>query len=144
MASLSDACSSSSALTTDRETATEGAATAGDAPAGLQQTAEYEVKVVTGSSFGAGTDGQVFLSMEGADGVVGEVELTKSSSHKNPFERGQEDVFNLQVRRSIFQALGTAVGQVEPQWSGCFLAFHARKGPCAQWKQGSHVLMGGC
>lgn len=64
-----------------------------------QQQVEYEVVVFTGDAFGAGTDGDVFLSISGFRGVVEERQLTGSSTHNNQFERGNQDVFCFKVRR---------------------------------------------
>jgi hypothetical protein len=107
--SASDACT----LTSSNQEAEATALSAAESESvqghlGEQQLADYEVRVVTGSSFGAGTDGQVFLSMEGCDGVVGELELAGSSSHKNTFERGQEDVFTFQVRDQACMMVGAS------------------------------------
>ncbi|XP_056399217.1 lipoxygenase homology domain-containing protein 1 isoform X2 [Hyla sarda] len=65
----------------------------------LPQNAEleentYEVHVVTGTVWGAGTDANVFVTMYGEIGDTGERQL-KKSNHLNKFEKGQEDVFSI-------------------------------------------------
>lgn len=42
---------------------------------------------------GAGTDANVFLTLFGANGDSGELELKKSETNRNKFERGKTDVF---------------------------------------------------
>jgi hypothetical protein len=50
----------------------------------------YEISVVTGSDFGAGTDSQVFCSLYGEDGLQSpELPLAVSINNKDPFETGQ-------------------------------------------------------
>eukprot|EP00118_Oscarella_pearsei_P015177 m.134976 g.134976 ORF g.134976 m.134976 type:complete len:375 (+) comp38155_c0_seq27:5099-6223(+) len=53
----------------------------------------YKVLVSTGDVKGAGTDANVFLTMYGDVGDSGERKLRKSETHRNKFERGQEDIF---------------------------------------------------
>lgn len=60
--------------------------------------AQYEVSVVTGKALGAGTDSLVYVTLEGTAGVTEELHLADSGTNKDPFERGQTDVFLLQVR----------------------------------------------
>ena len=49
---------------------------------------DYEVKVVTGDVFGAGTDANVFINLTGEFGDTGERQL-KDSNNMNKFERNQ-------------------------------------------------------
>lgn len=49
---------------------------------------EYEVHVLTGNVWGAGTDANVYVSIYGERGDTGERHL-KRSDHFNKFEKGQ-------------------------------------------------------
>ncbi|CAF5145800.1 unnamed protein product, partial [Rotaria sp. Silwood1] len=51
----------------------------------------YLVHVFTGDKSGAGTDSKVFLT------IYGERQLIKSKTNKNPFERKQEDIFEIKA-----------------------------------------------
>jgi hypothetical protein len=54
----------------------------------------YEISVVTGSEFGAGTDARVFCTLYGEDGAQSpELPLAVSLQHKDPFETGQLGTF---------------------------------------------------
>ena len=55
--------------------------------------AGYQVKVMTGDVAGAGTDAKVFINVIGSKGPSGEKHL--DNSHKNDFEKGNEDVFDM-------------------------------------------------
>ncbi|KAJ6662996.1 hypothetical protein lerEdw1_010817, partial [Lerista edwardsae] len=57
---------------------------------------EYEVHVITGSVWGAGTDANVYVSIYGERGDTGERHL-KRSDHFNKFEKGQEDTFTVKA-----------------------------------------------
>ncbi|KAH0627806.1 hypothetical protein JD844_008220 [Phrynosoma platyrhinos] len=57
---------------------------------------ELEVRVLTGSIWGAGTDANVYLSIYGERGDTGERHL-KRSDHLNKFEKGQVDTFSVQA-----------------------------------------------
>merc|ERR1712136_470800 len=50
-----------------------------------------------GDVSGAGTDSNVFLTMFGEHGDSGERKLLKSETHTDKFERGQEDIFMMEV-----------------------------------------------
>lgn len=50
---------------------------------------QYSVTVVTGDKQGAGTDAAVYLLLKGTDGVSPEIELARSKTAMNKFERGQ-------------------------------------------------------
>ncbi|RMC16365.1 hypothetical protein DUI87_06692 [Hirundo rustica rustica] len=57
----------------------------------------YEVHVLTGTVWGAGTDANVFLSIYGVErGDTGERQL-KRSNNLNKFEKGQVDVFSIKA-----------------------------------------------
>ena len=55
--------------------------------------AGYQVKVKTGDLEGAGTDSKVYINIIGSKGPSGEKHL--DNPHKNDFERGNEDVFDV-------------------------------------------------
>ena len=50
---------------------------------------DYQVKVVTGDVFGAGTDANVFINLTGEFGDTGERHLKDSNTNMNKFERNQ-------------------------------------------------------
>jgi hypothetical protein len=52
-----------------------------------------QLKVKTSDIFGAGTNANVFLTLFGANGDSGDLELKKSETHVDKFERNQTDVF---------------------------------------------------
>jgi len=56
----------------------------------------YKLTVVTGDRSYAGTDARVFIKMTGKYGITQEVEL-KNSNHKDPFEKGKTDTFEVMV-----------------------------------------------
>ncbi|XP_050185812.1 lipoxygenase homology domain-containing protein 1 [Myiozetetes cayanensis] len=57
----------------------------------------YEVRVLTGTVWGAGTDANVFLNIYGLErGDTGERQL-KRSNNLNKFEKGQVDVFTIKA-----------------------------------------------
>ncbi|KAK9408787.1 lipoxygenase domain-containing protein 1 [Crotalus adamanteus] len=56
----------------------------------------YEVHVITGVIWGAGTDANVYLSIYGERGDTGERHL-KYSNHLNKFEKKQVDVFTVKA-----------------------------------------------
>ncbi|KAL3842214.1 hypothetical protein ACJMK2_020253, partial [Sinanodonta woodiana] len=60
---------------------------------GALEELEYIVKVCTGKTSGAGTDANVFIQIYGENGDTGERQLKESSTNKNKFESGQEDIF---------------------------------------------------
>ncbi|RTG90643.1 uncharacterized protein DC041_0002340 [Schistosoma bovis] len=57
----------------------------------------YEVRIITGDKVYAGTDASVYITLFGENGDSGERKLTKSLTHRNKFERGQTDVFQLEI-----------------------------------------------
>ncbi len=54
---------------------------------------DYKVSVRTSDLSGAGTDANVFVTLFGQNGDSGELELRKSETNMNKFERGRLDVF---------------------------------------------------
>jgi len=58
---------------------------------------KYAVKVYTGKKSGAGTDADVFLNIFGSQGDTGERFLTRSSTNKNKFEKGNVRCDNLLI-----------------------------------------------
>jgi len=63
-------------------------------------TRNYTVKIHTGDRFGAGTDSNIFLSLKGTQGVIGEQRLNGLISG-NAFERNQTDTLTLNGLESI-------------------------------------------
>lgn len=57
----------------------------------------YKVEVHTADKRGAGTDADVFVNLFGELGDTGERWLRKSETHRNKFERGNVDVFNIEA-----------------------------------------------
>ncbi|CAH8592932.1 unnamed protein product [Heterobilharzia americana] len=57
----------------------------------------YEVRITTGDKAFAGTDASVYLTLYGENGDSGERKLMKSLTHRNKFERGQTDVFHMEI-----------------------------------------------
>ncbi|XP_071954737.1 lipoxygenase homology domain-containing protein 1-like [Antedon mediterranea] len=58
---------------------------------------EYVVRVFTGDKFRGGTDANVFINIFGEKGDTGERRMKDSETHRNKFERNQEDVFKLEA-----------------------------------------------
>ncbi|CAF2908011.1 unnamed protein product [Rotaria sp. Silwood2] len=63
-----------------------------------QKELSYLVHVFTGDKSSAGTDANVFLTIYGENKNSGERQLTKSKTNSNPFERKQEDIFEIKAR----------------------------------------------
>ncbi|KAE8285273.1 Lipoxygenase-like proteiny domain-containing protein 1 [Larimichthys crocea] len=61
------------------------------------ETHTYQVSVMTGDVYGAGTDANVFLTIYGDQGDTGERKLSKSETNSNKFERGSVDKFTLEA-----------------------------------------------
>jgi hypothetical protein len=63
----------------------------------------YEIEVLTGSDFGAGTDSKVYCTLFGSIclGSSGEFELAASIEHSDPFETGAIDTFQQVLPRSL-------------------------------------------
>lgn len=57
----------------------------------------YVITVTTGDIKGAGTDANVFATVFGEHGDTGERKLAKSSTHRDKFERGHDDVFEIEA-----------------------------------------------
>ena len=58
---------------------------------------KYQISVVTGRKMGAGTDANVAVTLIGTGGSSGKQALTKKGFFANLFERGQTDVFSLEL-----------------------------------------------
>ncbi|XP_060929737.1 lipoxygenase homology domain-containing protein 1-like [Limanda limanda] len=61
------------------------------------ETHTYNVSVMTGDVYGAGTDADVFLTIYGDLGDTGERKLSKSETNSNKFERGCVDKFTIEA-----------------------------------------------
>lgn len=61
----------------------------------------YKTEVHTGDRRGAGTDANVFIILFGENGDSGEMQLSKSLTHRNKFERGQTDIFHYENLLSL-------------------------------------------
>lgn len=59
---------------------------------------KYEIHVKTCDEIGAGTDGEVFISLHGDKGDELDVPLNASDSKKNLFERGKVDRFEKELK----------------------------------------------
>jgi hypothetical protein len=59
----------------------------------------YKITTTTSKRFGSGTDAKVHIKLYGEEGSTDRIPLTKSMSHKNPFEAGNEDTFEVVVPR---------------------------------------------
>lgn len=57
----------------------------------------YKVHIFTGDIRSAGTDANVFITLIGENGDSGERQLSVSETHRDKFERGQEDVFSIEA-----------------------------------------------
>ncbi|PIK54821.1 putative lipoxygenase-likey domain-containing protein 1-like [Apostichopus japonicus] len=57
----------------------------------------YNVQVITGDKFGAGTDANVFCMLFGEKGDTGERPLKKSKNNRNKFERKSVDEFTIEA-----------------------------------------------
>ena len=56
----------------------------------------YQVTTVTGTARSAGSDANISVVIEGADGTTTEpIPLANSTEHKNKFENGNTDIFNV-------------------------------------------------
>lgn len=55
----------------------------------------YRVSVDTSDIPQAGTDAKVYIKMYGRELKTERLPLSKSLTHKNPFEKGHTDVFEL-------------------------------------------------
>ena len=55
----------------------------------------YKIQVSTTKKFGSGTDANVHLKIYGSKSSTERIKLTKSQTHKNPFESGNIDVFDI-------------------------------------------------
>jgi hypothetical protein len=55
----------------------------------------YNIFVKTSSKFGSGTDSKVFIKLIGEEMSTEKIQLSKSLTHKDPFESGNEDRFEV-------------------------------------------------
>jgi len=64
---------------------------------------KFEIEVTTGDIECAGTDANVFINIIGEKGETGTQKLSNSSSsaHLNKFEKGNTDVFTLEVKTEV-------------------------------------------
>lgn len=92
--------------------------------ASLQQVM-YEVSVHTSDFRGAGTDANVFVTITGANGDTGPRKLAKSKTHRDKFERGRTDVFDVRVGAN-------------DRVSFCICAPHPSAGHCGSRCSGGH------
>jgi hypothetical protein len=51
--------------------------------------------VATTDKFGAGTDARVYIKLNGEMGSTEKIPLVKSLTHDNPFEAGNQDMFEV-------------------------------------------------
>ena len=63
----------------------------------VADTTTYTIRVHTGDVKGAGTDANVYLYLYGEQGDSGRLELRKSETYRNPFERNRIDVFTREL-----------------------------------------------
>jgi len=57
----------------------------------------YKITIVTGDELGAGTDDNVYIIIFGEHNKTEKISLIESKSSKNPFEKGQIDVFEIEA-----------------------------------------------
>jgi lipoxygenase homology domain-containing protein 1 len=62
---------------------------------------DYAVSIFTGDEFGAGTDGDVFMTLFGDSATSDEIPLEASMTHKDKFERGHEDKFIISTPKPL-------------------------------------------
>jgi hypothetical protein len=55
----------------------------------------YKIMVNTTDKFGAGTDAKVYIKLYGEQNVTEKIPLVKSLTHDNPFEAGNQDMFEV-------------------------------------------------
>lgn len=100
----------------------------------------YEITVVTSTERGAGTDANVWVEIEGDSGSTGEV-LLHSAGIKDPFERGQRDVFHVQWAE-LGQLCAVSVGHDCSGMGSSWLLDHIvvrNLGPNAERAEGAPV-----
>ena len=61
-------------------------------------TTRYEVTMITSNSWFAGTDNTVEIALSSVDQDTELVQLINSTTHSNPFERGQSDTFIVELK----------------------------------------------
>ena len=57
----------------------------------------YKITIVTGNEWGAGTNNNVYIIIFGEHNKTEKISLIESKSSKNPFEKGQIDVFEIEA-----------------------------------------------
>lgn len=63
----------------------------------VADTTTYTIRVHTGDIRGAGTDANVYIWLYGEHSDSGRLELRKSETFRDPFERGHVDVFTREL-----------------------------------------------
>jgi len=79
---------------------------------------DYNVTVLTGDEFGAGTDGDVYLTLTGDSATTDEVSLEASLTYKDKFERGHADKFVISTPKPLGQSLKCTVRFKPPTIGG--------------------------
>lgn len=74
----------------------------------------YNVTVVTGGGVGAGTDNDVFITINGADGSSGEIQLnaannTQKKEEKALFEANQSDIFDVKSPKALGKLISVTI-----------------------------------
>ncbi len=82
------------------------------------QICNYSVSVVTGDEFGAGTDGDVFLTLIGDVATSEEAPLEDSLTYKDKFERGHADRFIITTPKPLGSSLKCRVRFKPPTIGG--------------------------
>ncbi|CAM2710921.1 unnamed protein product [Rotaria socialis] len=57
----------------------------------------YKINVITSNERGSGTDAKVYIIIFGKNNDTGKVPLAISKTHKDPFERGHTDLFEIEA-----------------------------------------------
>ncbi|UJR25103.1 hypothetical protein I4U23_006463 [Adineta vaga] len=59
--------------------------------------AQYDISVTTGDCNGASSDAPIQIKLYGKNGFTQAIDLTKSRTHRVPFQKGQTDVFTIET-----------------------------------------------
>jgi hypothetical protein len=110
----------------------------------------YIVRVVTGDEQDAGTNANVFLEMFFENGVL-PIQKLAQSEHRDKFERGQTDSFEILVPQSLRDLKSIAISSDGSGFGSKWLLSHVEveisgKGarttfPCGQWLQKSRLIL---
>jgi hypothetical protein len=110
----------------------------------------YIVRVVTGDEQDAGTNANVFLEMFFENGVL-PIQKLAQSEHRDKFERGQTDSFEILVPQSLKNLKSIAISSDGSGFGSKWLLSHVEveisgKGarttfPCGQWLQKSRLIL---